>query len=96
MIMMADLDWNTIVQLLDPELSVVLAACWVLGNILKRTPRVPDWTIVYMVSLFAIVFSVWILGFSPLSLLQGFLCGAVAVYGHQIVKQTKEGVGLKK
>lgn len=93
---MTNLDWTVITQLLDPKLSIVLASCWVLGFILKRTPRVPDWTIVYIVTIVAIGFSIWILGFGPLPLLQGFLCGTVAIYGHQIVKQTGEGLITQK
>jgi hypothetical protein len=46
---------------------------------------------VYIVTAFSLVFAVWILGFTALSLLQGFLCGAVSVYGYQLAKQTKEG-----
>ncbi|WP_217595496.1 phage holin family protein [Cohnella sp. GbtcB17] len=85
------MEWTVIENLLDPQLLIVLSACWVLGYILKRTPRVPDWSIVYIVTLAAVLLSIWILGPGPLPLLQGFLCGAVAVYGYQLVKQTKEG-----
>ncbi|BBH19874.1 hypothetical protein Back11_12190 [Paenibacillus baekrokdamisoli] len=85
------MEWNVISQLLDPKLAIVLAVCWVLGFILKQTPKVPNWSIVYIVTVFAIVFAVWIMGISALSFLQGFLCGAVSVYGYQMVKQAKEG-----
>lgn len=84
------MDWNVIVEWIDPKLMVVVAACWCLGYILKQTPRVPDWLIIYIVTGAAVLFTVWAMGVRPESVIQGVLCGAFAVYGHQVVKQTKE------
>ncbi|MNP84130.1 hypothetical protein D3C76_1833090 [compost metagenome] len=73
---------------------IVVVACWIIGYVLKQTPKVPDWTIVYGVTLVAVVFVVVMLGFNPQSILQGILCGAVAVYGNLLVKQVqKSGEG---
>ena len=83
-------DWETLFALIDPSLFVVVAACWALGIILKNTPRVPDWTIVYAVTAAAVAAVVALQGFTVQSVIQGILCGAFAVYGHQMVKQTKE------
>nr|WP_280521523.1 phage holin family protein [Paenibacillus mangrovi] len=68
----------------------VVALCWVIGFILKQTPHVPDWTIVYAVTIVAVLITVWMLGFGPESLIQGVLAGAFAVYGNQLVKQTNK------
>lgn len=87
------MEWDIIQGLIDGRLLIVLAACWVIGYILKQTPRVPDWTIIYVVSGVAIVFSILMLGLSVESVVQGILVGAVAVFGNQLVKQTKKGVG---
>jgi len=84
------MDWTTLTNMIDPKLLIVVAVCWALGYILKQTPRVPDWTIVFIVTAASVGFTVWMLGVTPESFLQGILCGAVAVYGHQIVKQAKE------
>jgi 4-hydroxybenzoate polyprenyltransferase len=83
-------DWETLFALIDPSLLVVVAACWALGYVLKQTPRVPDWTIVYIVTVAAVAVVVALQGFTVQSVIQGILCGAFAVYGHQVVKQTKE------
>jgi len=83
-------DWDTLFALIDPSLMLVVAACWALGYILKQTPRVPDWTIVYVVTVLAVVLVVALQGMTTESVIQGVLCGAFAVYGHQVVKQTKE------
>lgn len=87
------MEWNAIVNLIDPALIIVVAACWVIGYIIKQTPGVPDWSIVYIVTAVAIIFSVLLLGLSAATILQGVLCGAVAVYGNQLVKQAKKGSG---
>jgi len=84
------MDWETLFGLIDPSLLVVVAACWALGVVLKQTPRVPDWTIVYAVTAAAVAAVVALQGFTVQSVIQGILCGAFAVYGHQIVKQTRE------
>jgi len=87
------MDWTTLTNMIDPKLLIVVAACWVLGYILKQTPRMPDWSIVFIVTGIAVVFTVLIQGVTPESILQGILCGAVAVYGHQVIKQAKERDG---
>jgi len=86
-------DWNVIFQLIDPQLFIVVAACWCLGYMLKKTPRIPDWTIVYLVTVAAVILTIGLLGLSVQSVIQGVLCGAFAVYGHQLVKQTRERDG---
>ncbi|WP_348623631.1 phage holin family protein [Paenibacillus peoriae] len=85
------MDWNNIWSLIDPKLLIVVAACWVLGTIIKKTPRVPDWCIVYIVSAVAVILTVWMIGWGPQAVLQGVLAGAFAVYANQIVKQVKKG-----
>lgn len=78
-------------QLIDPRLIGVVAACWIVGIMLKQTPVVPDWSIVYIVVIVAVLLSGLSLGWSAESVVQGFLAGAFAVFGHQIVKQAKIG-----
>lgn len=85
------MDWNMIWQLIDPKLLIVVAACWIIGSVLKQTPKVPDWSIVYIVVVVAVLLTVWMLGWSAESLIQGILAGAFAVFGHQVVKQAKNG-----
>ncbi|RAW09736.1 hypothetical protein DC345_30205 [Paenibacillus taichungensis] len=86
------MQWEIINGLIDARLIIVLAACWVIGFVLKKTPRVPDWTIIFYVSAFSIVFAILMLGLNAESVIQGILTAAVAVYGNQFVKQSKKGV----
>ncbi|CAM3234809.1 hypothetical protein HP548_01150 [Paenibacillus taichungensis] len=85
------MEWDIIQGLIDGRLLIVLAACWVIGYVLKQTPKVPDWTIIYIVTAVAIVFVILMLGLLVESVVQGILVGAVAVFGNQLVKQAKKG-----
>ncbi|MGN7457901.1 phage holin family protein [Paenibacillus pasadenensis] len=86
------MDWTIINGLIRPELAGVLAVCWITGYVLRQTPRVPNWTIVYAVTAVAVLLTCLLLGWSVESVTQGVLCGAVSVYGNQLVKQTREAV----
>ncbi|MFD3261844.1 phage holin family protein [Paenibacillus lentus] len=86
------MEWTTIFELINPALFGVLAGCWVIGFVLKKTPKVPDWSIIYIVTVVAVLLTIWLLGWGPESLIQGILTGAFAVYGNQFVKQTVKGV----
>jgi hypothetical protein len=79
-------------ELVEPGLTIVVAACWVIGMILKGTPKIPDWTIVYVVTLLAVILAMALQGWTLHNALEGLVCGAVAVYGHQLFKQTREAV----
>lgn len=87
------MEWNMIFELIDPRLLIVLAACWVIGAVLKITPNVPDWIIVYAVIVVGVFLTIGILGWSVESLIQGILTGAFSVFGHQALKQTVKAVG---
>jgi hypothetical protein len=86
------MDWNTVWSLIDPKLLIVVAVCWVFGIGIKQTPKVPDWSIVYIVTAVAVILTVWMVGWGPQAVIQGVLAGAFAVYGNQIIKQAKKGV----
>ncbi|MCA0754894.1 phage holin family protein [Paenibacillus sp. N4] len=87
------MDWNAIFQMIDPKLLIVVAVCWVLGFLFKQTPRVPNWSIVYIVTAVALGLTVWLIGWGPEAVIQGILAGAFAVFGHQLVKQVSERAG---
>ncbi|UVI28154.1 phage holin family protein [Paenibacillus spongiae] len=87
------MEWNAIMELIDTKLLGVVSACWVLGLSIKRIPRIPDWTIVFILTVGAIVAVIFMSGPSVEAVLQGILCAAVAVYGNQLVKQSREGAG---
>lgn len=83
------MEWKMILELIEPRFLIVVAVCWAIGVIVKQTPRVPDWTIVYIVTLVAVLLTIWLIGLSAESVIQGILCGSFAVYGHQLIKQSR-------
>ncbi|MCM3746512.1 phage holin family protein [Paenibacillus pasadenensis] len=92
------MDWTIINALIKPELAGVLAVCWILGYVLKQTPKIPNWSIIYIVTLVSLLMTCMLLDWTVMSIIQGVLCAAVAVFGYQIVKQTTkaaEGDGAR-
>lgn len=82
-------------QLIIHETIVLVPAVLVIGALLKRTPSIPDWLIPWILLVAAILASIGILGFNVQAVVQGILVTGSAVLGHQLVKQTKEGISQK-
>ena len=87
---------DTIGKYIDPAMLVVVAALWFIGYGLKQTPKVPNWSILWIVVLFGIVFGLMVVGPTVNGVIQGIIAAALAVLGHQIVKQTKIGIDDEK
>ncbi|PAF31848.1 phage holin family protein [Paenibacillus sp. 7516] len=85
------MDWNSIYVLIEPRLLVVLAFCWALGFIIKSVPGIPDWSIVFIITAFSLLVTIWMMGLSAEAFIQGVLVGAFAVFGNQVIKQAKKG-----
>ncbi|MFD0710651.1 phage holin family protein [Paenibacillus sp. GCM10027626] len=75
---------------IDARLMGIVLVCMSVGLMVKQTPRVPDYLIVYIVTAVAIVLSGLSIGWSANSVVQGILCGSFSVYGHQVVKQIRK------
>lgn len=90
------MEWGVIFQLIDPRLFMVVATCWVIGYVLKQTPKIPNWSIPYAVIIVSILFTAELIGWSVESIIQGILAGAFSVFGHQTVKQTLEAIARIK
>lgn len=68
---------------------IIIPALWVIGAILKNTPKILDWTIPYFLLVLGVLGAMGIMGVSVDSVIQGILVSGAAVLGHQLVKQTK-------
>ncbi|MGN7454636.1 phage holin family protein [Paenibacillus pasadenensis] len=86
------MDWTLIQSMIRPELAGVVAVCWIIGYGLKRTAGIRDWMIIYFVTAAGIVFAGFTAGWTADGVMQGIFCGAVAVYGNQLVKQTAQAL----
>lgn len=81
---------TTLQQHIDPKMAIVIAALWVLGFFLKRTPAVKDWLIIWALTAAGIAGGILLLGPTTNAVLQGILAAGIAVYFHQLIKQTTD------
>ncbi|WP_202080056.1 phage holin family protein [Caldalkalibacillus salinus] len=72
------------------ELYALIPVLWIIGNFLKITPVIKNWTIPWILLSIAIIFSTVILGLTIQAFLQGVLVTGGAVLVHQLIKQTRE------
>ena len=80
---------ETLTQYLVQEALILVAVLWVIGALLKRS-ELPDKYIIWSLLGVGIGLAVGLLGFSVESVIQGILVTGLAVFGHQLVKQTKK------
>ncbi|RLQ96130.1 phage holin family protein [Falsibacillus albus] len=69
---------------------ILIPVLWIIGKIVKKTPKIKDWVIPYILLITGVVLAGFIMGFSVQSFIQGVLVAGASVFGHQIVKQTIE------
>lgn len=79
---------EVIQQYLLDKMMVVVIVLWILGTFLKKTPIVPDWTIIWILLGIGVLISFFMLGFTVGAFIQGVLATGFAVFVHQLVKQT--------
>lgn len=87
-----------IMELIQPDLIILIAVVYVLGLFFKKIPNVPDWLIPILLLIISIVltfiYKAIALGEGMLavtivnSLIYGILIAGVCVFGNQLIKQT--------
>lgn len=83
------MDLELITQFVVNEALVLIPVLLILGALIKRTPKVPDWTIPWILLGLGVGLSMTIMGVTPEAGIQGVLVTGAAVFGHQLYKQTK-------
>ncbi|MFS0862818.1 phage holin family protein [Fredinandcohnia sp. 179-A 10B2 NHS] len=73
---------------LDQNYHMFIPVLWVLGYALKQTPKVPNWSILWILFGASLGFGIYSFGFSIDAIINGILAAGVAVFGHQMFKQT--------
>lgn len=79
---------ENIIKFVPEQLLILVAALYVIGMFLKKTPKIVDWSIPWILIILGIGFSISILGVNPTSILQGVICAFCSVGANQLVKQT--------
>lgn len=77
-----------IINYVVEQAFIVIPVLWVLGTLLKGTPKVQDWYIPWVLLVVGTGLTVAILGPGADAVIQGILVTGVAVLGNQLVKQT--------
>lgn len=81
-------------EYLNGVLAATVIGLYVLGVIIKDTPKVPSWTIPYVLLIVSIIISPLILGgYTAEHIVQAIIAAGLAVYGNQLLKQ---GAGALK
>lgn len=83
------MDFVTIAQTyIDPGMMVVVLALWFIGYAFKQVPKIPNWSIVFIIIFIGIIAGLFVVGPNVNGVIQGVLAASLAVLGHQTVKQT--------
>lgn len=81
---------NDIIQFVQEQMLILVPVLFVIGLLLKNTPKVPDWIIPWVLLVIGIVLAVLLLGDPLQGVIQGALVAGATVLAHQLVKQTVE------
>lgn len=74
---------------ISDQLALVVPALMIIGFALKRTPRVPDWLIVWILLFIGAIASGITLGFTVNGISNGIIAAGAAITTYQAYKQTK-------
>ncbi|EJL29930.1 phage holin family protein [Brevibacillus sp. BC25] len=76
-------------QYLLEDVLVVVIALLVIGVMLKKTPRIADWLIPWLLTVSGVGLAWGVMGaISVQATIQGILAAGIATLGHQLWKQT--------
>lgn len=82
-----------VMQYIPAELGILVVALYIIGMLLKRTPKVADWLIPWVLMVLGIVGSMAAQSqISAQAILQGIIASAGAGLGNQLIKQTVMGL----
>ncbi|MER0279712.1 phage holin family protein [Clostridioides difficile] len=81
---------DNLISFIPEQLLLLVVALNVLGFGFKKYKQLDNKYIPVILLVIGIVFSIWMLGFNPSSILQGILCWGVAIGANQVYKQLKE------
>lgn len=79
---------ENLIKFVPEQLLILVAALYVVGMFLKKTPKVQDWIIPWILLVIGVAFSISIMGINATSILQGIICSFGAIATNQFVKQT--------
>lgn len=82
--------WSVMKEYVDPAMLIVLIGLWSLGYVLKSTPHIQNWMILYILVAVSIAAAIALLGVNAHAFIQGIIVASIAGWAHQLLKQTAE------
>ncbi len=79
-----------LLEFLNENYYMLVPVLWVIGYFLKTTPTIPDWAIGWILLGVSLAGGTFFYGFTAEALYNGVIAAWVAVFGHQLYKQTAE------
>lgn len=79
---------ENLIKFVPEQLLILVAALYVVGMFLKKTPKVTDWSIPWILLILGVGFSISIMGVNASSILQGIIYSFGAIATNQLIKQT--------
>ena len=79
-----------LLEFVSENYLILVPVLWVIGTFLKKSPKVPDWTIPWIILVLGVVGSVATAIDNPLTeaVIQGILVAGAAVLTHELIKET--------
>lgn len=78
-----------ILNFVSENTYIVAVVLWVLGEIIKGVPKIPNWVIPFVLAAVGIGLCIGLLGPDVQAVMQGILCAGGAVFCDQAIKQVK-------
>lgn len=72
------------------EMLIAIPVLYIIGYIIKNTPKMLDWVIPYVLVVIAVALAIGMNGLSVDSIIQGVLVAGATVLVNQGIKQVKE------
>ena len=79
-----------ILTFIQDNMVVLIPVLWIIGNFLKKTPVIKDWTIPWILVVMGTSLAIALLGLSAQAVIQGILVAGGAVLTQNLIKQTFE------
>ncbi len=81
------MDISEILKYIVDKAFVLIPCLWIIGFIIKKIPKCPDWIIPFVLLVLGIAGALAIIGLTAEAVIQGVLVTGVAVLTHQLIKQ---------
>lgn len=79
-----------IIKFVTEQALILIPVLYIIGMLLKNTPKIKDWLIPYILLALGIVGAVSLMGFTVQAIIQGILVSGATVLGNQLIKQVTQ------